>query len=257
MSLSTRSNSWLMPWALPRQNSYQSSCKNVAKLPPEFILRIEAVKNRRARLVLDRIAEKGSITTEELREIGYDHPPRARMDAIDLGFPIIKKMVKSKDGRKNIASYSFNLTGKLEAVGRAGRLALPKKQREEIIAEAENKCELCGATHDLQVDHRVPYQVAGESLKDTARPYMALDGSCNRRKSWSCEHCKNFIEDKKIETCKQCYWANPDEHTHVATEPIRRSDVLWQGKDCRAFDEFRAKCKADGITVADGLKRLL
>lgn len=157
----------------------------MSELPPEFILRIEAIKNKRARLVLDRIAENGSITTEELREIGYDHPPRARMDAIDLGFPIIRKTVKSKDGKKNIASYSFNLAGKLGEKERAGRSAFPKKERAAIIAEAGNKCELCGATHDLQVDHRVPYQVAGETLKNDPKPFMALDGSCNRRKSWS------------------------------------------------------------------------
>ena len=58
------------------------------KLPSEFAARIKTVTNKRARLVLDRIATNGSITTEELQEIGYVHPPRARMDAIDLGFPI-------------------------------------------------------------------------------------------------------------------------------------------------------------------------
>jgi 5-methylcytosine-specific restriction endonuclease McrA len=228
----------------------------VPKIPPEFIARIKEVTNKRARLVLDRIAEYGSITTEELKEVGYDHPPRARMDAIDLGFPMKTTRVKSRDGKKNIASYSFDLTAKLGEKDRRGRLGLPKKEREAIIAKA-GKCELCGAKHDLQVDHRVPYQVAGESLKDSEAPYMALDGSCNRRKSWTCEHCKNFTEIRKVKICQQCYWANPQEHKHVAMMPIRRAEIVWEGDDCTAFDKFESKCKRDGMTLADGLKKLI
>ncbi len=227
------------------------------KLPSEFTKRIKAVTNKRARLVLDRIAEKGSITTEELKEIGYDHPPRARMDVIDLGFPMKTTRVKSRDGTKNIASYSFDLSRKVAQGDRRGRLALPKKQREAIIANAGSKCELCGAAHDLQVDHRVPYQVAGESLKDSAAPYMALDGSCNRRKSWACEHCRNFTELHEIKICQQCYWANPEQHKHVAMRPFRRAEIVWEGGDCRAFDEFEAKCRREGITLAEGLKKLI
>ncbi len=227
------------------------------ELPPEFVARIKNVTNKRARLVLDRIAEKGSVTTEELRELGYDDPRHARMDVIDLGFPMASKRVKNRDGKKSIAEYSFNLMGKLGEKGKAGRLALPKKQRDAIIAKAGSKCELCGATHDLQIDHRVPYQVAGESLKNDPNPYMALDGSCNRRKSWACEHCKNFTEGTEVEVCKQCYWANPEEQKHVAMQPIRRAEVVWQGENCKAFDEFQAKCKREGTTLAEGLKKLI
>jgi hypothetical protein len=229
----------------------------VPKLPSEFAARIKTVTNKRARLVLDRIATNGSITTEELQEIGYVHPPRARMDAIDLGFPIKTTTIKSRDGKKNIASYSFNITAKLGEKDRRGRLALPKKEREAVITKAGNKCELCGAKHDLQVDHRVPYQVAGESLKNDAAPYMALDGSCNRRKSWTCEHCQNFTELHDVEICQQCYWANPQEHKHVAMQPLRRAEIVWEGNDCSAFDKFEARCKRERITLADGLKKLI
>lgn len=224
-------------------------------LPDEFIARIQAVTNKRARIVLDRIAKNGSITTEELEEIGYDHPPRARMDAIDLGFPMTTTRVRSQNGKKSIAAYTFDLLGKFDERGKAGRVALPKKKRSEIIAKAGNKCELCGATHDLQVDHRVPYQVAGESLKDDANPYMALDGSCNRRKSWACEHCKNFSDERQVKTCKECYWANPEEHKHVAMQPLRRADIVWNDGECKVFDRFRTKCKREGVSVAEALKR--
>ena len=35
---------------------------------------IKAVKNRRARFVLDAIAKNGMVSTEEISKAGYDHP---------------------------------------------------------------------------------------------------------------------------------------------------------------------------------------
>lgn len=205
--------------------------------------------------MLDRIAENGSINTEELRELGYDHPPRARMDAIDLGFPIKTTRVKSTTGR-NIAAYSFDLERGVDA-GKAGRLGLPKREREKIIDSAHRRCQLCGAKHDLQVDHRVPYQIAGESLKGEADAYMVLDGSCNRRKSWACEHCQNFTELKDVETCQRCYWASPEEHKHVAMQPLRRLDLTWENAEVTAFDRFQELCKGKGLTPAEAIKQML
>jgi hypothetical protein len=86
---------------------------------------------------------------------------------------------------------------------------------------------------------------------------MALDGSCNRRKSWTCEHCQNFTELHDVEICQQCYWANPQEHKHVAMQPLRRAEIVWEGNDCSAFDKFEARCKRERITLADGLKKLI
>lgn len=226
------------------------------KLPEEFLKRIEAVTNKRARIVLDQIAKSGRITTEELKLLGYEHPPRARMDALDLGFPIVTTMVKNSAG-KSIAAYSFDLTKALGDKSRMGRVALPKRAREGVLEAAGRKCQLCGGTHDLQVDHRVPYQVAGESLKSEKNPYMVLDGTCNRRKSWVCEHCTNFLDLKEVDVCLSCYWAYPEEHTHAAMEPIRRVDVVFQGEQTKGFDKFREVSRAKGKTVDVALKDLI
>jgi hypothetical protein len=223
------------------------------KLPAEFLDRIKSVKNKRARLVLDRIAERGSITTEELAAIGYNHAPRARMDARDLGFPIKTVRVKSSTG-KSIAAYSFDLTKKLDLC-KAGRVALSKRERERIIQKAGRKCQLCGATHDLQIDHRVPYEIAGESL-DAPDAYMVLCGSCNRRKSWICEHCDNFTGRRRVQVCHQCYWASPEAHTHVAMQQIRRTEIIWEGQAAATFDDFQRDCKQKGITIAEAIKAL-
>ena len=224
-----------------------------AKLPEELRNRIAQVRNKRARLVLDTIAEKGKITTEELQRLGYEHAPRAARDVRELGFALVTTMVTNASG-KRMAEYSLALN--VEA-GKTGRLQLPKKERDAIIGAAGKKCQLCGATHDLQVDHRVPYQVAGESLKETANPYMVLDGTCNRRKSWICEHCPNLMKYKKVETCKSCYWANPEQHVHVAMEDLRRVDVVFSGEETKAFDKFRRRRQKQGQSVPDGFKELV
>jgi len=134
---------------------------------------------------------------------------------------------------------------------------LPKKERATIIEAAGGECQLCGATHDLQIDHRVPYQVAGESLKEQPDAYMVVCGTCNRRKSWICEHCPNLLKLKQAKICSSCYWANPEEHKHVAMEQIRRIDLVFSGEEAKDFDRFRQRCEARGIGVARGLKEFL
>lgn len=223
------------------------------KLPEQLLQHIAQVTNQRAREVLDTIAKNGRITTEELQQLGYDHPPRAARDVRELGFTLVTTMVKNNSG-KRMAAYTLALD--VEA-GKTGRLQLPKKEREAIIEAGGGKCQLCGAPHDLQVDHRVPYGVAGESLKGQANTYMVLCGTCNRRKSWICEHCPNLLRLKQIKTCQSCYWADPEKHVHVAMEQTRRADLVFRGGDAQKFDEFRKRCKRRGKSVAQGLKELL
>ena len=82
----------------------------------------------------------------------------------------------------------------------------------------------------LQVDHRVPFPISGDINDKEPSNFMLLCGSCNRSKSWSCEHCPNW-KNKDADVCKTCYWANPESHTHVATVNTRRLDVTWQGDE--------------------------
>lgn len=225
------------------------------RLPSAVRKRISKVKNKRARLVLDTIAKRGVINTEELRNAGYDHPPRAARDVRELGFRLLTTRVKGSTGRP-IAAYSLDLSAPLDR-GKSGRVALPKKQRDAIILSVGGKCQICGALHDLQVDHRVPYEVAAESLSGKPAAYMVLDGSCNRRKSWTCEHCENFVRLKRVALCQSCYWANPNKHSHVALDPIRRVDMVWQKGETSVFDAFVKKCKREGKDPAFAIKEFV
>jgi len=62
-----------------------------------------------------------------------------------------------------MAAYSLTIGSDIK---KTGREQLPKKDRDALILAAGSKCQICGATHDLQIDHRVPYEVAAESLDE-------------------------------------------------------------------------------------------
>ena len=219
--------------------------------PIGLLERIKNVKNKRAKFVLDHIVANGQVTTEELKNAGYDHPPRARMDAVDLGFGIKSIKAKRADGG-TIAAYVFE-EGELDP-NKTGRVVMAKKERETMIKEAGSRCNCCGGKTNFQVDHRVPYQVVGESQKDAPEPYQILDGVCNRRKSWACEHCPNLLQYKKFETCLTCYWANPECYTHVSMQPERRIDLVWIGDEVQAFDTLKAEAKRKGTSMPDEIK---
>jgi hypothetical protein len=123
---------------------------------------IEKVTNKRARFVLDSILQNGMVTTEEIRKAGYSHEPRAARDVRELGFPLKTLKVKHSNGR-SIAAYTLDIE-KLQNLEMAGRRALSKKERQRIIDDAGGVCQICSSTLNLQVDHRIPYQVAGESM---------------------------------------------------------------------------------------------
>jgi len=207
---------------------------------------LDAVTGKRARIVVEHILKHGSITTEDLREkYGYDHPPRAIKDVSDQGVPIVKTIVRKKDG-KRMAEYRF---GDLNAVapGRAGgRIAFPKAFKRALVERYGARCSLCDAPFEpraLQIDHRVPYLVAGDGCaasRETGE-YMLVCGSCNRAKSWSCEHCPNGVAAKDGSVCQACYWAEPLRYTHVATLDVRRLDLTWTGNEVRDYDAARAR----------------
>lgn len=227
---------------------------NERNLPQQLLDRIAKVTNKRARLVLDHIAKNGMITTEELQAAKYGHPPRARQDAKDLGFHLKTTRIKNSNGR-SIAAYEFD-EGELDP-SKAGRRPLPKKERNALIKAAGSKCQICNARHNLQVDHRIPYEVAGESQQNEAEPYQIFDGSCNRKKSWSCEHCENWIRLKNLNTCKSCYWANPLRYSHVAMQQERRIDLVWTGDEISSFDTLKREAKKNRRSIPEQIKDMI
>jgi hypothetical protein len=209
--------------------------------------------------VLKALLEKGSISTDELKELGYTHPPRAAADVKDLGIPIHSRRSKSASGRL-MAVYSFGDPSQIQE-GRAKRAAFPKQFKKDLIERYGSIDCITGASLEgrvLQIDHRIPFRIAGdEGLEELdVEKFMLLDGSSQRAKSWTCEHCPN-MEVKNPEACRICFWAYPENYEHIATEPYRRVDVTWQNTDVPVFD--RAKKEADklGISVAELIRRIV
>ena len=70
---------------------------------------------------------------------------------------------------------------------------------------------------------------------------MLLSGSANRAKSWCCEHCENWNNIKDRAICLTCYWAYPENYSHIAMRQLRRIDLVWQGDDCDIYEKLKAE----------------
>ena len=86
---------------------------------------------------------------------------------------------------------------------------------------------------------------------------MLLCGSCNRAKSWSCEHCKNWTEDHEASLCKTCYWASPTKYLHIALRLIRRLDITWTEHEVPEYDQLLSMSKHAARELPDFVKEVL
>lgn len=206
---------------------------------------LDAVTGKRARIVVEHILKHGSITTDDLKEkYGYDHPPRAIKDVSDQGIPLVKAIVRKADG-KRMAEYRFGDLDNITAGRVGGRANFPKAFKAALVAAYGSRCCLCNAPFELralQIDHRIPYLVGGDGVaaKLDVKDYMLVCGSCNRAKSWSCEHCPNGLVGKDPKVCTLCYWASPLKYSHIATADIRRLDLTWTGDEVLDYDAAKA-----------------
>lgn len=229
---------------------------------PRILELCEKVTAKRARAVIDHILRHGGVTTDELQQMGYTHPPRAARDVREEGIPLETYKVRSEKTGRTIGAYRFADPSKIKGGRIGGRRAFSKRFKDALIVRYGSIDTITGERLDpryLQIDHRIPYEVAGDgSGADLdVEDYMLLDASNQRAKSWSCEHCENWqrIHDPAI--CADCYWAFPEDYRHVAMQEKRRVDVVWQGDETRSYDAAKKAAEADGLTAAEFIKRLV
>lgn len=232
------------------------------KYPKKFLDLCKSVTAKRPKTVIDHILKYGHITTEELKEkYGYNHPPRAVRDVREHGVPIETFRVTGTDGRK-IASYRFGDITKRRFKKLSGRTGLSKKIKEYLIEKYGCQCFIYLEDMDeseLQIDHRVPYELGGDgkSVEPNPDDFMLLSGSANRAKSWSCEHCENWQTLKKKEICLSCYWAYPEDYKHVAMLQVRRIDLIWQNKEVEQYERLKSDAKISGQTIPEFIKKII
>lgn len=234
--------------------------ENTPRFPKEFIEQVQAITNKRARIVIDHIIEHGFITTDALKDTyGYIHPPRAAMDVKDAGIPLESFKVTGKLGRP-ISAYRFGDLTKMLTERIAGRVAFSKKFKKELFEASNGHCSICNGKFEeryLQVDHRVPYEVAGDLSDREHKDFMLLCGSCNRAKSWSCEHCKNWKDIKDPSICMDCYWGSPSHYHHIALEQVRRLDIQWNGDEVQYYDAIKLIAEQHQIELPELIKQLI
>ena len=230
-------------------------------IDPKLLEAARKVTAHRAKVVIDHIIKHGHITTEELKETyGYNHPPRAAGDVRDQGIPLETFKVKGSDGR-SIGAYRFGDPSKIENGKLGGRKILPKQLKKELIEMFGARCAISTEQYDeahLQIDHRIPYRISGD--EGTARnpaDFMLLSGAAQRQKSWACEHCQNFLVDKKLAACRTCYWAFPENFTHVAMKQERRVDLTFSGLEIKKFQKLENRAKINDSSIQDEIKKLI
>lgn len=215
---------------------------------------------KRARIALQKILENGSVSTYEIGQLGYNHPPRVIRDLREAGIHILTKMGTHPETGSRMAIYVLGAP-EPEATKRiTGRKAIPKRFRQEVLSHHHSKCNICNSQYDdiiLQIDHRVPYEIGGEVEAFRLSDFQPLCGSHQRLKSWVCEHCPNW-QIRSIDKCKTCYWAIPNQdYEHVATTLEKRADLTWRGEEIQDYERLRQFAEENSINIPDALKLIV
>src|SRR5690606_31037711 len=182
------------------------------------------------------------------------HPPRAARHVREQGVPLETfRLVSNRTGRK-IDAYRFADAADSKNGRIGGRTAFAKALKDALLERYGQFDALTAQPVEaryLQIDHRIPYEVAGDSSHDenNLEAYMLLDASSQRAKSWSCEHCENWQSQRDEAVCGGCYWAFPEDYTHVAMRPVRRVDLQWDGSEVASFDRLADEAKSKGVTL--------
>lgn len=221
----------------------------------------KCIANKRARIVIEHILKHGFITTEELeKKYGYNHPPRAARDVREAGIPLETFRVKDAEGRP-IAAYRFGDLTEVRKGRLQGRQTFPKQFKVTLYERQNGKCAICTGKFEsryLQVDHRVPYEVAGETQGElNPEHFMLVCGSCNRAKSWSCEHCENGLKEKSPSVCLKCYWANPENYVHIALREIRRADIIWEEDEVQIYEKLKRQAEQNFSPLPEFVKKVV
>jgi hypothetical protein len=222
---------------------------------------LKQISNKRARIVIEHILANGFITTEELeKKYGYNHPPRAARDVRELGIPLETFRVKNPGGR-TIAAYRFGDLTQVRKGRLQGRQIFPKSFKDALYKSQDGKCAICSSRFEaryLQVDHRIPYEVAGDTQEELdLEHFMLICGPCNRAKSWSCEHCENWLNQKSPNVCLMCYWANPENYIHISLREIRRVDIVWEKDEIQVYERLKQQAQQSQEPLPEFVKNAM
>lgn len=222
----------------------------------KYINDVLNVCSNRAAFVINHILEHGQITSEDLKKAGYIHGARAVGDVRDNGLPLITSRTKTLDNR-TIAVYTFGDVRDINIKKYGGRINFPKTLKAQLISKYGNNCcisKIKLTESELQIDHRIPFYIAGEHNDfNDLESFMLLSRSMQRAKSWDCENCHN----KNPEICKTCYWAYPDNYLHVALNQIRDLRIVWNFNEINSYEALKKAAIGQSLSIQDYVKNII
>lgn len=200
---------------------------------------------KRPKIVLEQILKNGKVSTEELRQLGYTHPPRAASDLKEAGVRIKTKYTIHPDNKHKMGYYVLDENQKVDF--HKGRSAFPKQFKEEMFNKYGLKCNITGLSlpkNALQIDHRVPIITESEADELNTNDFQLLSASAQRSKSFSCERCEISTKGK----CKSCYWAYPEKYTHIAGENLRIVTLAFDKDKMDAYNFLVQTARTANLT---------
>lgn len=224
-----------------------------------YLDRVLTVCSKRAKFVIEKIKANGSINSDEIQKAGFLHGARTAGDVREQGVPLETNTTKRAD-KRSIALYVFGLPSDIRPHMFGGRIRLPKSLKAKLLERDGSSCAISRTKlpeKKLQVDHRIPYFVSGDTKDRNPSEFMLLSAQMQRAKSWTCEHCPNLRTTIDKDVCRTCYWAYPDEYTHVATLNERLLHISFAEDEAAAFDSLNDRAKQVGVHVRDFAKSIL
>lgn len=201
----------------------------------------------------------GALTSSEMLSFGHMHPARVIGDVRDQGIPV--KTTTIFEQGKRYASYTLGKARDINRVKFGGRKAIPSYIKDMLVARSGMRCQLSEATlenTDLEVDHRIPFALAGEPVHPKCPTnYMLLSRSMQMKKSKECAGCPNLKKLKSVDNCKECYWASPEHYTHTAMRQEQVTNINWTDEDAISLAKIRELAISHGISVESLIKKTL
>ncbi|KAB0678181.1 HNH endonuclease [Aeromonas caviae] len=226
----------------------------------DYLRCVLEVCTSRAAFVINHIIKHGSINSEHIRSVGFVHGARAVGDVRDNGVPLITRNIKSSDNR-TIAEYVFGPASDIKKHKFGGRINFPNSLKGKLIERDGLFCSISKQSlpsDELQIDHRVPYYISGDIAGErNPNDFMLLSKSMQRAKSWDCEHCDNLKIHFDLNICKSCYWATPENYTHVAMRIQRSINLTWEGREVKDFDNLYKESVRIGCSPQELIKLII
>lgn len=229
----------------------------------KYAMQIREHVSKRGRVVIDEIIKEGEVSTDYLKKVGYDHAPRAIRDVREAGIPLVTKMITEEGTKRRYAVYTFGNPEEIEEFKSEGRKTFPKAFKKALLDRQSNHCAICNEIYDekfLQIDHRVPYQYSGDSSTLDVKDYMLLCAECNKKKDRATETgCKKTcFKTKDSSIIRSCFWASPENYTHICLEPIRHTELKWFGEDdVKTYELIQKEATEQDVSIQEYIKQTI